>query len=134
MTAPRPVTGPDTAATARIVAARVFVRAIRIDAEIGIHAHEHGRRQPLLVDVDLDVAMTDWRRLDDTVNYETIADLARSIAAEGHIGLVETFAHRLAEACLAEPRVLRARVRVEKPMALAPVAAGAGVEIIATRG
>jgi dihydroneopterin aldolase len=40
----------------------------------------------------------------------------------------------LAEACFTEPRVLRARVRVEKPLALAPDAAAAGVEITAVRG
>jgi dihydroneopterin aldolase len=58
---------------------------------------------------------------------------AKAIAAAGHIGLVESFAQRLAEACFEEPRVLRARVRVEKPHALAPDAAAAGVEITAVR-
>jgi dihydroneopterin aldolase len=50
------------------------------------------------------------------------------------MALVETFAHRLAERCLADPRVSRARVRVEKPLALAPDAVGAGVEITLARG
>ena len=43
-------------------------------------------------------------------------------------------AHHLAEACFEEPKVMRARVRVEKPTALADVAAAAGVEITAVRG
>ena len=120
--------------TPRIVVTKVFVRGLRIDAEIGVYDHEQGRKQPLLVDVELDVTAGGWRALDDTVNYETIAAAARSIAASGHIGLVESFAQRLAERCLAHPRVTRARVRVEKPLALAPDAAAAGVEIIAVRG
>jgi 7,8-dihydroneopterin aldolase/epimerase/oxygenase len=123
----------DTATTA-IIATKVFVRGLRIDAEIGIHDHEQGRKQPLMVDVELDVSTDGWRALDDTVNYESIAAAARFIAAAGHIGLVESFAQRLASRCLAHPRVTRARVRVEKPLALAPDAAAAGVEITAVRG
>jgi dihydroneopterin aldolase len=113
---------------------KVFVRGLRIEAEIGVHDHEHGRRQPLLVDVELDVTAVGWRALDDTVNYESIAEAAHLIAADGHIGLVENFAHRLAGLCLCHPRVARARIRVEKPLALAPAAAAAGVEIVVVRG
>ena len=121
------------AAAPKILVTKVFVRGLAIEAEIGVYAHERGKRQPLIVDVELDVAAAGWRALADTVNYESIAASARAIAAAGHIGLVESFAQRLAEACFAEPRVLRARVRVEKPLALAPHAAAAGVEIVAVR-
>ena len=125
---------PDpTPAASRIVITKVFVRGLRVDAHIGVHRHEMGRTQPLVVDVELDVAVSDWSRLSETVNYEIIAEKARQIAAEGHRGLVETFAHHLAEACFEEPRVTRARVRVEKPNALAPEAEAAGVEITAVR-
>jgi 7,8-dihydroneopterin aldolase/epimerase/oxygenase len=119
---------------AKILVTKVFVRGMTVEAEIGVYDHEQGRRQPLVVDVELDVAAAGWRALGDTVNYETILQQARAIADAGHIGLVESFAQRLAEACFAEPRVLRARVRVEKPLALAPHAAAAGVEITAVRG
>ena len=91
------------------------------------------RAQPLLVDVELDVAASHCERLPDTVNYEMIGEAARAIAAQGHVDLVETFAERLAQACFFDHRVTRARVRVEKPLALAPHAAAAGVEITAVR-
>jgi dihydroneopterin aldolase len=124
----------DQAAPAvRVVLSKVFVTGLKIQAEIGVHRHEMGRSQPLVVDVELDVPVAGAERLADTLNYETILTTAREIAAEGHIQLVETFAERLAQACLADPRVTRARVRVEKPLALAPDALGAGVEITATR-
>ena len=64
---------------------------------------------------------------------ETILQAAQELAAQGHVDLVETFAHRLAERCLADPRVSRARVRIEKPLALAPHAVGAGVEVVLGR-
>jgi dihydroneopterin aldolase len=117
----------------KILTTTVFVRGLAVEAWIGVYDHERDRRQPLIVDVELEVAAAGWRALADTVNYETIANHARAIAAAGHIGLVESFAERLARACVAEPRVMRARVRVEKPQALAPDAAAAGVEIIAAR-
>jgi dihydroneopterin aldolase len=117
----------------RLTAASVFVRGLAVEAEIGVHAHEQGRRQPLLVDVELAIAHGEGWRLADTLDYEKILAHAREVADSGHIGLVETFAWRLARACLAEPRVVRARVRVEKPMALAPHAAAAGVEITLER-
>ncbi len=107
----------------------VFVRGLAIAARIGVYEHEEGRDQPLHVDADLEIETDGWSRLSDTVNYERVGVHARAIASAGHIGLVETFAHRLAVACLGEPKVIRVRVRVEKPLALAPDAAAAGVEI-----
>ncbi len=118
----------------RVVMTKVFVTGLKVEAEIGVYAHEKGASQPLIVDVELDVPTAGATRLADTVNYETIGESARAIAAAGHIQLVEDFAERLARACLADPRVMRARVRVEKPQALAPHAAAAGVEITVVRG
>jgi dihydroneopterin aldolase len=113
-------------------ALEVFVRGLAIEAEIGVYRHERGRPQPLLVDVEVTLAPAPIGALSETVNYETLAAAARALAAEGHIDLVETYAQRLAAACLADPRVLSARVRVEKPLALQGALA-AGVEVIARR-
>lgn len=117
----------------RIEAAKVLVRGLRVEAEVGVYAHEHGRRQPLVVDVELDVTAADGDHLADVVNYELIAAKAETIAATGHMKLIETFAERLARACLEDSRVSRARVRVEKPEALAPRADAGGAELILTR-
>jgi dihydroneopterin aldolase len=113
---------------------KVFVRGLTVEAEIGIYAHERGRLQPLRVEVEVELEAGGGRRgLADTINYETIVAHALAIAGGGHIGLVESYAQRLADACIAEPRVRLARVRVEKPEALAPQSAVAGVEITAVR-
>lgn len=118
----------------RMAGVKVFVRGLKLEAEIGVYAHEHGRRQPLIADVELDIGAAGWERLADTINYEMIAEKARQVAAEGHFQLVEGFAERLGQACLEDERVARVRVRVEKPLALAPEAAAAGAEIILARG
>lgn len=117
----------------RVEGSKVFVTGVEVQAEIGVYRHEVGRLQPLRVDIELDVPVGGAERLADTLNYETLLKAAQDVAAQGHIQLVETFAERLARACLADPRVTRARVRVAKPLALAPHATGAGVEIVVAR-
>lgn len=117
-----------------LITSKVFVTGVKVQAEIGVYRHEIGRVQPLIVDVELDVPTDASDHLADTFNYEAILKAAQDVAAGGHLHLVETFAHRLADRCLADPRVSRARVRVEKPLALAPDAVAAGVDITVGRG
>jgi dihydroneopterin aldolase len=110
----------------------VFVRGLKVEAGIGVHAHEQGRLQTLVIDVTLELGPMPVERLADTINYETVASAARAIVAEGHVGLVETFAERLAVACLDDGRVRRCTVRIEKPGAL-EAADAAGCELVLTR-
>ena len=115
----------------RMTSAKVLVRGLVIEAEIGVYEHEHGRRQPLVIEVELQLEPGPFEHIGDTINYEIIAERARQIAAAGHLKLVETFAERLAHACLKDARVRSVRVRVEKHEALAP--ATAGVELTLER-
>ena len=55
-------------------------------------------------------------------------DRVRAVVAAGHVQLVETLAERIAETCLADERVMAARVKVEKLDVFAD-AASVGVEI-----
>lgn len=111
----------------------VFVRGLTVQAGIGIHDHELNRLQTLVIDVTLTLVPGPVERLGDTVSYEDVASAARAIVAEGHIGLVETFAQRLAVACLDDARVQRCAVRIEKPGALEGVVAP-GCEVVLARG
>ena len=110
----------------------VFVRGLEVEAAIGVHDHELGRTQPLILDVELQLAPRSVRRLEDTYNYEGVGEAARALLAEGHIGLVETFAERLAEALMADHRIRRCRVAVAKPEALKDARA-AGCEVVLSR-
>lgn len=110
----------------------VFMRGLTVEAEIGLYAHERGRRQPLRVEIEATLGAHAVEGLADTLNYELLAAHARRIAAEGHIDLVETYVQRLAATCLEHPLVARVRVRVEKPEALQ--GAVAGVEMVAEKG
>lgn len=115
----------------------VFVRDLCLMARIGIYAHEHAAPQKILVNVDLAVTDTGALagadpvgpdRLSRVVDYEQLANKVRALIADGHVKLVETLAERIAQACLADPRVDIARVRVEK-LDILPDAGSVGVEV-----
>ncbi len=123
-----PAAVPAPTPLARREGLRVFVRGLRVEAGIGVYDHEHGRLQTLIIDVTLDLGPAEVHGLADTINYETVATACQRIVAEGHVGLVETFAERLALDCLLDPRVLGVTVRIEKPGAL-EAATAAGCEL-----
>jgi len=112
-------------------ARRVFVRDLMLDGLIGIYPEERRKPQKILINLELWVSETPGRppqTYSEVVCYEQLVIRAKALLAEGHVDLVETLAEQLAMLCLADSRVDRCRVRVEKPDAIAE-AAGVGVEI-----
>lgn len=107
---------------------RVHVRELPLLADIGINPDEIGRRQPLIVSVDLAIAAGKVERISETVDYRKIASAAEGLAAL-HVPLIETFAWRLAEICLSFPATLEVSVRIDKPFALARGLAGTEVTL-----
>jgi dihydroneopterin aldolase len=125
---------PPASSVHRLETLTVFVRGLRLEAEIGVNLDEFGRRQPLVIDVEITLTPPErCEHIAETVNYELVVQRAQAIASAGHVRLIETFAQRLAESLLAEPAAARVRVRIEKPQALAPYAEAAGVEISLAR-
>ena len=117
----------------KLTTRRIFVRGLRVDAAIGVHAHEHGRTQPLGIDALFDLTLHDIGGLKDTLNYEKVGEMARAFLAKGHIILVETLAEDMAKALLTLPHVTRAEISISKPEALRG-AAGAGCTVVYERG
>lgn len=112
----------------------VFLRGFELMARLGIHPHEKAAPQRIRVDVELlvqdeaapgGIGADDFRRV---VDYQRLVELARAVVAAGHVLLVETLAERIAAAALADTRVERARVTVEKPDAF-PDVEGVGVVV-----
>lgn len=108
----------------------VRVRDLPLLADIGINPDEIGRRQPLVITVELQLAAEVVVSIDETVDYRRIAQAAEDLARE-HIPLIETFAHQLGERCLDFPGVVEARVSIDKPFAL--TRGLAGVEVCLSR-
>lgn len=121
----------------------VFLRDMVLQASIGIYPHEHEATQRVRINVNLGVEDDGGRPLSRTaagrddltrvVDYEAVANTVRRIVAAGHVRLVETLAERIAEACLTDPRVHLARIRVEKLDVFADTGS-VGVEIERRQG
>ena len=114
---------------------RVFLSNYVRAFEIGAYAEERGRTQNVRFDIVLEVARN-TAHIDDrparVVNYGDLVDAIEDLIAGPRINLLETFAERLALACLADPRAQRVKVRIEK-MDRLPGEAGLGVEIVRRR-
>jgi dihydroneopterin aldolase len=94
----------------------VLVRNLLLNARIGLHQHERLADQRIRVNLDLTVDFggpveDDYDRV---VCYGELVTGLRHVVGAGHVNLVETLAERVAEMCLADRRVLSARVRIEK--------------------
>lgn len=108
-------TTPGSAIPADRACYTVTVRGLVLMCSIGIRARERERPQRVRVSVDLVAADAfpgeDRRRV---INYEKIVAAIRQIAAAGHTDLCEGLGERICTACLADRRVERVRVWVEK--------------------
>ncbi len=102
---------------------RIALHGLTAFGHHGVLDHERELGQTFGVDVDLDVDLAPAGRSDDladTVDYGALtADLAAVVRDERY-ALIERLAERLAEVCLARPRVDAVTVTVHKPHAPVP--------------
>lgn len=121
---------------ARRPSMRIFVEGLLIQANIGVHPHEYEGKQPIIMDISLDMGpmpAPKEDRLHETLDYGLVAKKAEEITLEAHVQLVETLADRICDWALsADPRVQAITVKISKPQALLKADA-AGVEIYRER-
>lgn len=109
---------------------RISVRDYVRDIDIGAFQSERGRRQRVRFNVVLEVSHTTAAESDDVdkvISYDTIVEAIEERLSTERINLLETLAERIAETCLADMRVIRAFVRIEK---LDRIPGTLGVEIV----
>lgn len=113
---------------------RVVVRGLIAEARIGVSAQERARPQRLRLDLELavdppaDLGPGFSDDLEAVYDYGRLRDRLHALCAGNEAALLETLADRIARDCLSDPRVRRARVRIEKPDIFAEVK-GIGIEI-----
>ena len=108
---------------------RIFLADYVTAFEIGAYSEEYGVTQRLKFNVTLDVRRFYAEygdEVESVVSYDLIIEAINDLIAGPRMKLVETFAERLAEILLTEPRVARALIRIEK---LDRVNGALGVEI-----
>ena len=94
---------------------RIFLAGYRRAVEIGVLDEERGAPQALAFDIELEVAAPSTRDdVAEVVSYVTLVEAVEAVAAGPRLDLLETFAERLAERCLADPRAVRVHVRIAK--------------------
>jgi 7,8-dihydroneopterin aldolase/epimerase/oxygenase len=105
------------------VSDRIVLSGLRARGRHGVYDFEREQGQDFVVDVALEIDLGKAAATDDvadTVHYGELAErLVATITGEP-VNLIETLADRLAEVCLADPRVTAAEVTVHKPQAPIP--------------
>ncbi len=112
----------------------IFLHDLKVDCVIGIFDWERRIRQTLHIDLDMaaDIkraAATD--RIEDTLDYKTMAKRIVEFTGASQFQLVETLAEKIAALVLAEFKVSWVRVRINKKGA---VRNADGVGVVIERG
>jgi 7,8-dihydroneopterin aldolase/epimerase/oxygenase len=96
---------------------RIFLRDIRVMADIGIHDFEKAAPQPLLINIDLWVEAPRADLADDIGNvldYDFVRGGVVALVKSRRFNLQETLVHAILDLCLTKPQVLVARVSSAK--------------------
>lgn len=99
----------------------IFLRDLRVEAVIGIWEWERKIRQTISIDLEMaadirKAAASD--RVEDTLNYKSVAKRLQAFVADSSFQLVETLAERIAAIVIDEFDVPWVRVRINKPGAI----------------
>jgi dihydroneopterin aldolase len=110
---------------------RIFLRGIRMEAMVGIYRRERVTRQPIELDLDIDLptdAVFASGEVADTIDYAAVTSRLRAELGARRFGLVENLAEFIAQLLLQEFRSPRVRVSVSK-LGILPEVMRVGVEI-----
>jgi dihydroneopterin aldolase len=100
---------------------KIFIRALKTEAIIGIYDWERQVRQTVIVDIEIGAdirkaALTD--SIDDTLNYKRVAKRVLGFVEASEFHLVETLAEHLAMIILEEFGVDWVGITLSKPGAV----------------
>lgn len=100
---------------------RIKIGGLHLRCVIGVQAWERTVLQDVRISVSLHTDLSQAGksdRIEETVNYKTLSKAIIALTEQSHFFLVEALAEKIAELCLADPRVYRVKVSVKKPGAL----------------
>ena len=113
------------------MADKILISDLMIRCVIGVHDWERKDKQDVLINIELEASLQAAGASDDfedAGDYRAITKKVIDLVQGSTFYLVEALAEAIAEICLQDDRVLRAKVRVEKPGALR-FARTVGVEV-----
>lgn len=112
----------------------VYIKALEVDAVIGVYDWERDIRQTLVIDLDLasdnQLAATQ-DRIEDAIDYAAICRVVIDLVSGSSYQLLESLAEAVAQQIMADFPVPWLRLQIGKPGA---VAEAADVGVIIERG
>ncbi len=102
---------------------RVELRGLVVFGRHGVHAGERELGQRFVVDVAIDLQgaeAAESDRLEDTVDYSSLADDVAAIVSGPSVSLLERLAGLIAERALEQPAARAVEVTVRKPHVALP--------------
>jgi len=118
---------------------RVYLRDCTIQLNVGVHAYEKPKPQPVIVYAEVTSLLP--RRYDNVaensldliMDYDKLYQFVyKELPKMQHIAFLETIAEQIITFCFKDPRVAEVRVRLEKPEIFAGTAR-AGIEMFRKR-
>lgn len=110
---------------------KIFIRDYQLDVAVGVHPHEKGRLQPLIINATVFLsASIRWVKDDirETVSYDGLLKRIEKVTQAAHHDLLETIAEKIAASFFEIEKIEAVEVRVEKP-AIFKDTKSAGIEI-----
>jgi FolB domain-containing protein len=100
---------------------KIYIKGLLLRTIIGTNDNERVEKQDVLIDItlwaDLKKAM-ESDSIDDTINYKKLKKKIIKEVESSSFYLIEALANKVAKLCLEEEKVLKVKVRLEKPGAL----------------
>ena len=113
----------------------VLVKNLILKASVGIYPKEKNRKQKVRFNISVTAAdnITESNNISDFISYEDIIKNIKYIISKGHTPLVENLANKIAKKCLADKRILKIEITVEK-LETFKEAESVGIKIIRING
>ena len=110
----------------------IFIKQLKVDAIVGVYDFERKQEQPVIIDLELEKdirAAAKTEDLNQSINYQEVAEQVSALVVQGKFQLVETMAEKIAHMILSNFKAQSVSVCVSKPDALS-CAEMVGVKIV----
>ena len=115
---------------------RIFFSQLALDARIGILEHELRATQPLHIDAEIDVDISQPvhdQNIQTVLDYRLLRNAIVQECTHAHINLLETLIEQVVDRLLRDfAEISRVRIRISKPNAFSDCAA-VGIELQRSR-
>lgn len=97
---------------------KVFIRHLKVSAQIGVCPWERESRQDITFDIDIETDANQIAKTDDinhTVDYAKVRDCVNQFVMQHRFNLIETLAHEIAELLIENFNIQWLRLTLTKP-------------------